>query len=315
MKHSDNENTVNFKRMQFPQIGLELPSDSIIHELINSPRKETLWIENTKAEYNSPSNNLGSSALAQKLEVVLSLRDYEIPYRNPLEPKSLSLVSMFNDEVLRLIKEDLTDINPFNVMEASFCTEKSINYQLVQYHKAVIFYCLEMLPHPLNYIKNVDKDNELSIFDAGEFEQRQSNGEFQKPKNPKLLAYEERKVEAGRRARSIFCDYRKSEKQLGYLSHLIITERPEILQARFNKNYDTVTNNRAHQRSKRPKDKDLLLCRCEFCYRFHTIERGRGRVNPAWHCPWQRCGNQYRHWVNGLQKKSISLEKLYQTDL
>ena len=191
-------------------------------------------------------------------------------------------------------------------MISDFCNEKGIKWELFQYHKSVVDYCLRILPYPLNCVSNVDRDSDWSVFIADKLPQMRSDGKVPLPSDEDLAVYRERKVEAERRAANLFSDYRDSRDFLSELTRAISVERPEIFQQRFEQNHSVVTSNRSYRRSKKSTEKDLLLCRCEFCYQFRTMVRKRG-VNPAWHCDDDDCKRLYGNWQRDLSRKSIPI--------
>ena len=159
----------------------------------------------------------------------------------------------------------------------------------------------------MNCVLNIDKDEKLNNFIVNNFSVIKSNGEIPEHLDLDLAMYHRRKEESQRRTATMFGDYRYSRMVLNEFSRQIGISHPDIFKKRFDLNYSTVTSNRSRRRSKGSKQKDLLLCRCEFCYRFRTMERKRG-VDPSWHCDRVKCKKQYNAWEQDLRRKGISLK-------
>jgi hypothetical protein len=320
-----------WERIVFHTIDSMIPSDLMLNELIHSPMQNLSWVLNIFREYQPPEVEkiqsvidkgildtkdprfdelINPSEWDKKLEAIASLRQYESPSRSP-DSESLSILQLFSNNFVDLIGKELLKHTPLDDIEMKFCFKYGIDWNIIRYHRAVLDYCFQILPHPMNYVKNTDKDSALSIFQSEQIKHWQKTGGTLRHPDPCLAEYEERKEEAERRIAILFSDYRYSRWQLSDFTHLFVAEHPEIHQERIELNYSTVTSNRSYRRSKKPNEKDLMLCRCEFCYRFRTIELSRGTTTPAWHCHRTKCEKQYTYWKNKLNEKDINLETLY----
>jgi hypothetical protein len=311
----------NWERIIFDSIDLMVPSDLMLSELILSPTDNPMWLMNILREYQPPeiedleslikkNPNASEQQIAQvintrmwdeKLYAIVSLRLYGLPQESP-DLESQVILQGFSNQLVSMIEQELLSPSSIDETIADFCAEKKISWDAIRYHQAVVDYCLQILPHPLNYVPNVDLDSAWSVFISDKFDQMESSEEISKHTNPRLADYHERKVEAERQVASLFSDYRVSRAVLDELTLQLKEERPEIFRERFEINSSTVTSNRSYRRSKKPTEKDLLLCRCEFCYEFRTMVRKRG-VNPAWHCDEKRCQQKYDAWKKHLVGK------------
>jgi hypothetical protein len=328
----------NWDRIIFDSIDLMVPSDLMLRELILSPTSNPLWLFYLLREYQQSEiaqvqairnaeklndssmdqaqlvENINTSQWDNKIYTIFALRKYGLPQKH-VSKESRETIELFSNKVVSTIDWELSNPSPVDKMISDFCDEKGIKWELFQYHKSVVDYCLRILPHPLNCVSNVDRDSDWSVFIADKLPQMRNDGKVPLPSAVNLVVYRERNVEAERRTANLFSDYRISSEQLSDFADLINRERPEIFQQRFEQNYSVVTNTRNYKRARKPKDKNLLLCRCEFCYQFRTIERKRGLSTPAWHCHRTKCKKQYDNWKNDLNQKDIYLETLYQIDL
>jgi hypothetical protein len=298
----NHNNQSSWECMEFPTLNRKVPSELMIGELVICQHSEFSFKTIQK------DLDIGSNKL---LYTMLSLRSYGLRQES-IDSKSQAVLRYFNNQLVLMMKNELGR-SKFDEICMTFCERKGIDYEVLQYHEAVVSYCLRILPLPLNYVRNVDNDSALAVFVAGSLSQMKSSGEVPRHPDPKLAAYQSRKAEAERRAANMFIEYRLSKYYLSLFSHALELEHPEVYQERFLMNYSTVTSNRNYRHSKGSRQQDILLCRCEFCYRFRKIERKRG-VDPAWHCDRQKCKQHYRHWINHLNTlsgKDIYLETLY----
>jgi hypothetical protein len=323
----------NWERIVFDSIDLMVPSDLMLRELILSPTNNPLWlfyllrehqqseiaqvqairnaekIDDSNMEQIQLAENIDTSQWDNKIQAIFSLRKYGLPQKHVSE-KSRETIELFSNKVVSTIDWELSNPSPVDKVISDFCNEKGIEVELLQYHKSVVDYCLRILPHPLNFVSNIDRNSEWSVFIADKLPLMRSDGKVPLPSDVDLAVYRERNVEAERRASSLFSDYRGSRNVINEFVLLVKEERPEIFRERFEINNSTVTSNRSYRRSKKPTEKDLLLCRCEFCYEFRTMVRKRG-VSPAWHCHRTKCKKQYDNWKNDLNKRDIYLEVLF----
>ncbi|WP_310481467.1 hypothetical protein [Chamaesiphon sp. VAR_48_metabat_403] len=301
---------ISWKCIKFISIGRVIPSEKTLWELIADPSlieqmQVTIDTGSSSTERQQLAEIVNQLMLDEKIYAMASLRRYGLPKASPSQ-KSLDSLSMFSDKLVETIDRELLLPSKFDNKIEFFCNEKGIDWERVRYHKSVIDYCLRILPHPLNCVSNVNRDGDWSVFIADKFSQMQSDGKVPLPPEVDLAVYRERKVEAERRAANLFSDYRDSRDFLSELTQAISAERPEIFQQRFEQNHSVITSNRSYRRSKKPTEKDLLLCRCEFCYQFRTMVRKRG-VNPAWHCDDDDCKRLYGNWQRDLSRKSIPI--------
>ena len=325
----------NWERIIFDSIGLMVPSDLMLYELIISPTNNPLWLFYLLREHQQSeiaqvqairnaekldssiverlADNIDTLQWDKKIHTIFSLRKHGLPQKR-INRKSRETIKSFSNKVVSTIDWELSNPSLVDRVASDFCNSKGVESELLQYHKSVVDYCMRILPHPLNCVSNVDRDSDWSIFIADKLPQMQSDGKVPIPSDVDLAVYRERKVEAERRTANLFSDYRDSRDILSELTRAISTERPEIFQQRFDRNHSVVTNNRSYRRSKKPTEKNLLLCRCEFCNEYRMMLQKRG-VNPAWHCDRLNCKRQYDAWKNGLNRKDIYLETLYQHDL
>ncbi len=327
-------------RIEFKTLDLIVPSDRMLLDLIRTPTLDYYFICNILIQYAPPNldrlqaildrNNpdtlwqeitqeIADSSFDEKLYTMVSLHSHRLtcqPSNAKSQSKSQAVLKKFSNELVLMIESEL-EPSKLDEICVIFCAKAGIDYRVVRYHEAVVAYCLRILPLPLNYVRSVDNEGALAIFIAESLPLIKSSGEVPRHPDPKLGAYQSRKVEAERRSAAIFVEYRQSRFFLDQFARLIGLEHPEVYQERLFMNYSTVTNNRNYRRSKGSRQKDLLLCRCEFCYLFSTIERKRG-VDPAWHCHRKTCKGEYRDWINHLNtlsKKDICLETLYKQGL
>lgn len=305
----------------------------MLRELILSPTTNHLWlfyllrehkqseiaqvqairnaekVDDSSIEQTQLTENIDTSQWNNKIHTIFSLRKHGLPQKY-VSKESRETIELFSNKVVSTIDWELSNPSLIDKMISDFCDEKGIKWELFQYHKSVVDYCLRILPHSLNCVSNVDRDSEWSMFIADKLPQMRSDGKVPLPSDEDLAVYRERKVEVGRRAASLFSDYSVSRNAIDEFALWISQERPEIFQLRFEQNHSVVTSNRSYRRSKKPTEKDLLMCRCEFCYEFRTMVRKRG-VSPAWHCHQTKCKKQYDNWKNDLNKRDIYLEVLF----
>jgi hypothetical protein len=326
----------NWERIIFDSIDLMVPSDLMLRELTLSPTNNPLWLfyllrehqqseiaqvqairnaeklDESSMDQTQLTEDINTSKWDNKIQTIFSLRKHGLPQKH-VNKESRETIELFSNKVVSTIDWELSNPSLVDKIISDFCGEEGIKWELFQYHKSVVDYCLRILPHPLNCVSNVDRDSEWSMFIADKLPQMRSDEKVPLPSDEDLAVYRERKVEAGRRAASLFSDYSVSRNAIDEFALWISPERPEIFQLRFEQNHSVVSNTRNYKRSIKPKEKDSLLCRCEFCYEFRTIVRKRGLTTPAWHCHRTKCKKQYYNWKNEITQKDIFLEKLYQT--
>lgn len=311
----------DWERIIFDSTDLMVPSDLMLRELILSPTNNPMWLMNILREYQPPeieqlqsliqkNPNPSEQQIAQvintsmwdkKLYSIVSLRIAGLSQES-LNIKSQTILQDFSNQLVSRIEQELLYPSPVDKIIANFCIKKGIDWNAIRYQQAVVDYCRQILPLPLNYVPNIDLDSDLSMFIHVKLDQIRSSEEIPRPTDSKLAAYHDRKVEAERQAAILFSDYSISRDVMDEFARSISAEHPEIFRERFEVDNSTVTSNRSHRRSKKPTEKDLLLCRCEFCYEFRAMVRKRG-VNPAWHCHEKRCQQKYDTWKKYLVGK------------
>lgn len=85
------------------------------------------------------------------------------------------------------------------------------------------------------------------------------------------------------------------------------TECPEISSEILNEN-----ENNLNQQNCRPSnividEKLSILCQCQFCNLFSTMEMGRGHNEPSHHCERTQCKKSYAAWLKHLKRLGYKL--------
>jgi hypothetical protein len=295
-----------------------LPSQSLLTELFYPPeynpnfeaRLDVIYAP-MEAEMDKSEKLKEADWIANRRLIISSLGKHRRPIIEHTQ-ESVDALDNFNCLLLEQIIEQRQERNVMYGMERIYCLEAGFDFDDLQWHKSVIDYCLQILPHPLNYIRNPDKEGPLSLYD------RQSPNFYKRGENPplhsekKIREFDNRRHEAERLVALHFADYWNSWEWLINFSRGFVQTYPEVLDMRADINDRTVTKNRSNRRSKQWGNKLGVLCRCEFCYQFRIHPLVRGKNSIAWHChteenPSKECLKSYDAWQKELERQGVKL--------
>jgi hypothetical protein len=201
-----------------------------------------------------------------------------------------------------------------DILTNNFCQKNGIDYGLVQYQESVRKYFDRMLPMPLNFISNIEKDKELNSFfldSASEYEQH-PNREVIFPDRPKQKAYMQRIPRSEKIRRLLFPSYYRTISWLYPFWDRLQTEHPELNreilnQNKLNQERDKI-NTQLHIQGNNPLDeRGSALHQCQVCNLYSMMELKRGQNEPSQHCGRPQCKNTYGTWIKQMNRKGYNL--------
>jgi hypothetical protein len=281
----------------------------ILHQNSNKSDSDILWKEVIK--------EVGSGDYDPKLYAFFSLHQYRQKLIQEYDQESQVILRETSDRVIsRLIEENTNNLlhpTPYIDILRKFCDEAGINYHELKYFLTLFAYCSLILPHPLNFIRNINHDRSLLSFLTGEIKKYEGSLIEEIPSlihhDDNIGEYQKRRNEADKRLHILFSGLHDPRKKgLFSLTNLIKEKYPDFHRHKFNHESDLLTT---HNRKRRQSnsEKSEVLCRCEFCYRFR-VELRSSNGDYAWNCDRGECKKLYESWKRHLSRKGMGLNDI-----
>jgi hypothetical protein len=316
-----------------------IPDESVINNFLFSRPLNFQFIDDVTKIYDIPKNvdleiksmidesNISKSwkRIAEVLETkhfdedlyrIFSLRSYQkvIPATLPEHINSLLTLIEFSNLVARQIMAEIDNPSPIDIITKNFCKSKGINYELIQYHESARKYFDRMLPMPLNFISNIDRNKELNDFFLNQAteDEHDRNREVIFPDEQRQKVYMQRIARSEKIKRVLFPDYYRSISLLYAFWNQLEIEHPqlnrEILnQNKLNQERDRI-NTQLYSRDNNPVDERYsALHQCQVCTMLSRMELKRGQNEPAHHCDRPECKKTYGTWLRLLNRKGYNL--------
>jgi hypothetical protein len=290
------------------EIGKHDKLTRILHQNSITENSETLWKEVVK--------EVGSGDYDPKLYAYFSLHRYRQELIQEYDRESQTILRETSDRIIsRLVEENTNDFlkpTPYIDVLRKFCDEEGINYHELRYVFTLQAYCSLILPHPMNFIRNINHDRSLLPFLTGEIKKYEGflieNIPQTIHRDEKIGEYQMRRNEANKRLHMLFSNLHDpiAKKILG-LTNLITQKYPDFHFHKFNHESDMLTVRNRERRSN--SERSEVLCRCEFCYRFRLQPRS-ANGDYAWSCDRRECKQLYGNWKKHLSRQGKGLDDL-----
>lgn len=272
--------------------------------------------ENISKSWKKIAKVLESKHFNEDLYAMFSLRSYQklIPATLPEHINSLLTFIEFSNCVVHQIMHEIDNPSPIDIITYDFCQKNNIDYELVQYHESVRKYFDRMLPVPLNFISNIEKDKELNSFflnNASEYEQY-PNREVIFPDKQRQKVYMQRISRSEKIRRLLFPKYYCTISWLYPFWDRLQIEHPELNreilnQNKLNQERDKINTQLHIQGNNQLDERSSILHQCRVCNLYSMMELKRGQNEPSQHCDRPQCKKTYGTWLRLLNRKGYNL--------
>jgi hypothetical protein len=211
--------------------------------------------------------------------------------------------------VTNQIMYEIDNPSSADIITKKFCESNGINFQRVQYQESILKYFDRMLPLPLNFISNIEKNVDLNNFfisESQEYEKRLDR-EVTFPEDIKQRLYMQRIPKSEKIKRILFKDYYNSVSIMYEFWNRLHAECPEISREILTQNKKNL-NTQIQSRSNTIINEQLSVhSQCLFCDLFSIMEVGKGHNEPSYHCGRTECKQSYGAFRKHLNRNGYDL--------